>query len=131
MKHQILPLCHFVNALIKFLQVMVVFALQKRNHELATLSEVARVPKGAEWLWHPQIVGLYNQVLQNCEMNNTTREAAAGALQNITAGEARVRHNSSAYPQSLKFLLITSEFTSALQLLLNTLICHVYMKNQP
>ncbi|XP_026992900.1 plakophilin-3 isoform X2 [Tachysurus fulvidraco] len=61
----------------------------KRNHELSTLSEVARVPKGAEWLWHPQIVGLYNQVLQNCEMNNTTREAAAGALQNITAGEGR------------------------------------------
>ncbi|XP_047671572.1 plakophilin-3 isoform X1 [Tachysurus fulvidraco] len=67
----------------------------KRNHELSTLSEVARVPKGAEWLWHPQIVGLYNQVLQNCEMNNTTREAAAGALQNITAGEGRVRHHSS------------------------------------
>ncbi|KAK3528207.1 hypothetical protein QTP86_025118 [Hemibagrus guttatus] len=59
----------------------------KRNHELSTLSEVARVPKGAEWLWHPQIVGLYNQVLQNCEMNNATREAAAGALQNITAGD--------------------------------------------
>ncbi|KAG7315145.1 hypothetical protein KOW79_021233 [Hemibagrus wyckioides] len=61
----------------------------KRNHELSTLSEVARVPKGAEWLWHPQIVGLYNQVLQNCEMNNATREAAAGALQNITAGDGR------------------------------------------
>ncbi|MCJ8747295.1 hypothetical protein PDJAM_G00151780 [Pangasius djambal] len=61
----------------------------KRIHELATLSEVARVPKGAEWLWHPQIVGLYNQVLQNYEMNNTTREAAAGALQNITAGDGR------------------------------------------
>ncbi|KAI5088701.1 plakophilin-3-like [Silurus meridionalis] len=61
----------------------------KRNHELATLSEVARVPKGAEWLWHPQIVGLYNQVLQNYEISSATREAAAGALQNITAGEGR------------------------------------------
>lgn len=85
---------------------MVVSALQNRNHELSTLSEVARVPKGAEWLWHPQIVGLYNQVLQNCEMNNTTREAAAGALQNITAGEGRVRHHSSPFPPSLKYLVI-------------------------
>ncbi|KAM9493233.1 plakophilin-3 isoform 1-T2 [Clarias gariepinus] len=61
----------------------------RRNHELATLSEVARVPKGAEWLWHPQIVGLYNQVLQNYDLSHTIREAAAGALQNITAGEGR------------------------------------------
>lgn len=44
-----------------------------------------------EWLWHPKIVELYNQVLQRCEINSTTREAAAGALQNITAGEKRVR----------------------------------------
>lgn len=85
---------------------MVISALQKWNHELSTLSEVARVPKGAEWIWHPQIVGLYNQVLQNYEMNNTTREATLGALQNITAGEGRVSHHSSAYPQSLKYLLI-------------------------
>lgn len=90
----------------KFFQIVVVSVLQKRNHELSTLSEVARVPKGAEWLWHPQIVGLYNQVLQNCEMNNATREAAAGALQNITAGDGRVRRHSSAYPQSLKYFLI-------------------------
>ncbi|XP_052010093.1 plakophilin-3-like [Xyrauchen texanus] len=60
-----------------------------RNQELSTFSEVARVPKGAEWLWHPKIVGLYNSILQSCETNTATREAAAGALQNITAGEAR------------------------------------------
>lgn len=48
------------------------------------------MPKGMEWLWHPQIVGVYNRVLHQCEINSTTREAAAGALQNITAGDKRV-----------------------------------------
>ncbi|KAK2842377.1 hypothetical protein Q5P01_012577 [Channa striata] len=57
--------------------------------DLSTLSEVARVPKGVEWLWHPQIVGVYSRVLKECEINGTTREAAAGALQNITAGDKR------------------------------------------
>ncbi|XP_056317605.1 plakophilin-3 isoform X2 [Danio aesculapii] len=60
-----------------------------RNQDLTTFSEVARVPKGAEWLWHPQIVSLYNRILQSCEANTATREAAAGALQNITAGDSR------------------------------------------
>lgn len=60
-----------------------------RNQDLTTFTEVARVPKGAEWLWHPQIVSLYNQILQSCEANTATREAAAGALQNITAGDSR------------------------------------------
>ncbi|XP_072527428.1 plakophilin-3 isoform X2 [Salminus brasiliensis] len=60
-----------------------------RNQELSTFTEVARVPKGAEWLWHPQIVGMYNRILQSCDTNTATREAAAGALQNITAGESR------------------------------------------
>lgn len=60
-----------------------------RNQDLTTFSEVARVPKGAEWLWHPQIVSLHNRILQSCEANTATREAAAGALQNITAGDSR------------------------------------------
>ncbi|XP_051755986.1 plakophilin-3 isoform X2 [Ctenopharyngodon idella] len=60
-----------------------------RSQELSTFSEVARVPKGAEWLWHPQIVGLYNRILQSCETSTATREATAGALQNITAGDSR------------------------------------------
>ncbi|PIO31285.1 hypothetical protein AB205_0176530 [Aquarana catesbeiana] len=42
-----------------------------------------------EWLWHPQIVHLYNRLLQQCELNRHTTEAAAGALQNITAGDRR------------------------------------------
>ncbi|CDQ64864.1 unnamed protein product [Oncorhynchus mykiss] len=63
-------------------------AKERRNQELST-SEVAKQPKGAEWLWHPQVVGLYNRVLQHYETNTATREAAAGALQNITAGETR------------------------------------------
>ncbi|XP_059367201.1 plakophilin-3-like isoform X2 [Carassius carassius] len=60
-----------------------------RNQDLTTFSEVARVPKGAEWLWHPKIVALYNRILQNTETNAATREGAAGALQNITAGDSR------------------------------------------
>ncbi|KAM9854977.1 plakophilin-3a isoform 2-T2 [Aulostomus maculatus] len=64
-------------------------AKNSKNQDLATFSEVARVPKGVEWLWHPQIVGVYNRVLHQCEINSTTREAAAGALQNITAGDKR------------------------------------------
>nr|XP_033490177.1 plakophilin-3a [Epinephelus lanceolatus] len=64
-------------------------AKNSKNQDLSTFTEVARVPKGVEWLWHPQIVGLYNRVLHQCEINTTTREAAAGALQNITAGDKR------------------------------------------
>ncbi|XP_073327511.1 plakophilin-3a [Pagrus major] len=64
-------------------------AKNSKNQDLSTFTEVARVPKGMEWLWHPQIVGVYNKVLHECEINSTTREAAAGAMQNITAGDKR------------------------------------------
>ncbi|XP_018521924.1 LOW QUALITY PROTEIN: plakophilin-3a [Lates calcarifer] len=64
-------------------------AKNRKNQDLSTFTEVARVPKGMEWLWHPQIIGVYNRVLHQCEINSTTREAAAGALQNITAGDKR------------------------------------------
>ncbi|KAJ3596914.1 hypothetical protein NHX12_003314 [Muraenolepis orangiensis] len=64
-------------------------AKNRRDKDLSTFTEVARVPKGMEWLWHPQIVGLYNRVLHQCEINAITREAACGALQNITAGDKR------------------------------------------
>ncbi|XP_043980340.1 plakophilin-3a [Gambusia affinis] len=50
-------------------------------------SEIAKMPKGMEWLWHPKIVHLYNGVIKSCDINATTREAAIGALQNITAGQ--------------------------------------------
>ncbi|KAL0615997.1 Plakophilin-3 [Plecturocebus cupreus] len=43
-------------------------------------AEVSKYPKGLEWLWSPQIVGLYNRLLQCCELNRHTTEAAAGAL---------------------------------------------------
>lgn len=52
---------------------------------------MSKDPKGLEWLWSPQIVGLYHRLLQRCELNRHTTEAAAGALQNITAGDRRVR----------------------------------------
>ncbi|KAJ7995017.1 hypothetical protein DPEC_G00255540 [Dallia pectoralis] len=62
---------------------------ERQNQELSNFSGVAKQPKGSEWLWHPKVVGLYNRVLQHCETNTATREAAAGALQNITAGETQ------------------------------------------
>lgn len=66
------------------------FSWQSKNQDLSTFTEVARVPKGMEWLWHPEIVRVYSNVLRQCEINSTTREAAAGVLQNITAGDMRV-----------------------------------------
>ncbi|XP_026858963.2 plakophilin-3a [Electrophorus electricus] len=64
-------------------------AKDAQHQDLSTFTEVAREPTGIEWLWHPKVVGLYNRILQRCETNSTTREAAAGALQNITAGDKR------------------------------------------
>ncbi|XP_016133191.1 plakophilin-3a isoform X2 [Sinocyclocheilus grahami] len=64
-------------------------AKDRQNQDLTTFTEVSRQPTDIEWLWHPKIVELYNQVLHRCEINSTTREAAAGALQNITAGDKR------------------------------------------
>uniref|UniRef100_A0A3Q1F4K3 Plakophilin 3a n=1 Tax=Acanthochromis polyacanthus TaxID=80966 RepID=A0A3Q1F4K3_9TELE len=61
----------------------------KKSQTNFTFSEVSRQPKDMEWLWHPQIVSVYNRVLQTCETKHVTREAAAGALQNITAGDKR------------------------------------------
>uniref|UniRef100_A0A8C2WQS2 Plakophilin 3 n=1 Tax=Cyclopterus lumpus TaxID=8103 RepID=A0A8C2WQS2_CYCLU len=61
----------------------------ERNQNLSILSEVSRQPRGAEWLWHPSVVALYKLVLQNSDSSANSREAAIGALQNITAGEAR------------------------------------------
>ncbi|XP_063294686.1 plakophilin-3 isoform X2 [Pelobates fuscus] len=62
---------------------------EQQGTDLATFAEISRDPKGMELLWHPQIIGLYNRVLQQCELNRHTTEAAAGALQNITAGDRR------------------------------------------
>ncbi|XP_031509842.1 plakophilin-3 [Papio anubis] len=52
-----------------------------------TFAEVSKDPKGLEWLWSPQIVGLYNRLLQRCELNRHTTEAAAGGAGAITAGD--------------------------------------------
>uniref|UniRef100_A0A3B4B7J7 Uncharacterized protein n=1 Tax=Periophthalmus magnuspinnatus TaxID=409849 RepID=A0A3B4B7J7_9GOBI len=69
------------------------FTLYNRKNtevlNLSILSEVSRQPRGAEWLWHPKIVGLYKMVLQNNDCSSTSREATLGALQNITAGDSR------------------------------------------
>ncbi|GAA6220884.1 plakophilin-3-like isoform X1 [Lates japonicus] len=62
---------------------------QQHNQHLSIMSEVSRQPQGAEWLWHPQVVVLYKLVLQNKDISSSSREAAIGALQNITAGEGR------------------------------------------
>ncbi|KAM6942713.1 plakophilin-3-like [Xenentodon cancila] len=58
---------------------------EQRYQTLPTLSQ----PKGAEWLWHPKVVAVYKVVLQNSGSSSMSREAAVGALQNITAGEGR------------------------------------------
>lgn len=58
---------------------------------MSILSEVSRQPRGADWLWHPRVVALYKLVLQSSDSNATGREATVGALQNITAGDIRVR----------------------------------------
>uniref|UniRef100_A0A671QTZ5 Plakophilin-3-like n=1 Tax=Sinocyclocheilus anshuiensis TaxID=1608454 RepID=A0A671QTZ5_9TELE len=80
-----------ISIFILKLQLNLIFCLsfQRQNQDLTTFTEVSRQPTDIEWLWHPKIVELYNQVLQRCEINSTTREAAAGALQNITAGDKR------------------------------------------
>ncbi|KAM9860470.1 plakophilin-3-like [Aulostomus maculatus] len=62
---------------------------EQRNQNLSILSEVSRQPRGAEWLWHPKVVALYKHILQNSDSSSTSQEAAVGALQNITAGDAR------------------------------------------
>lgn len=80
------------HCILGFVVLTVSSCFQRQNQDLTTFAEVSKFPKGMEWLWHPQIVDVYNQVLQRCEINNTTREAAAGALQNITAGDKRVRN---------------------------------------
>ncbi|XP_026523943.1 plakophilin-3 isoform X2 [Notechis scutatus] len=59
------------------------------NSDMVTFTEVSKDPKGLEWLWNPQIIGVYNRLLQRCELNKHTTEAASGALQNITAGDRR------------------------------------------
>uniref|UniRef100_A0A8D2IJ87 Plakophilin 3 n=1 Tax=Varanus komodoensis TaxID=61221 RepID=A0A8D2IJ87_VARKO len=59
------------------------------NSDIVTFTEVSKDPRGMEWLWNPQIIGVYNRLLQRCELNKHTTEAAAGALQNITAGDRR------------------------------------------
>lgn len=75
----------------------------QRNQNLSILSEVSRQPKGSEWLWHPKVVALYKVVLQNNDSSFTSREAAIGALQNITAGEARVGSHT---PYSMTYAII-------------------------
>ncbi|XP_022598181.1 plakophilin-3-like isoform X1 [Seriola dumerili] len=61
----------------------------ERNQNLSIMSEVSRQPKGSEWLWHPKVVALYKLVLENRDISSTSREAAIGALQNITTGDTR------------------------------------------
>lgn len=75
---------------------------------MSILSEVSRQPRGADWLWHPRVVALYKLVLQNSDSNATGREAAVGALQNITAGETRVSPDTS---QATVFLRLAANDT--------------------
>ncbi|XP_026031390.1 plakophilin-3a isoform X2 [Astatotilapia calliptera] len=60
-----------------------------KKKQFQILSQVAKMPNGMDWLWHPDILKVYHELLKKCEINSNTREAAAGALQNITAGDKR------------------------------------------
>ncbi|XP_035763032.1 plakophilin-3-like [Neolamprologus brichardi] len=60
-----------------------------KKKQFQILNQVAKAPNGMEWLWHPDILKVYHELLKKCEANSNTREAAAGALQNITAGDKR------------------------------------------
>ncbi|XP_061669715.1 plakophilin-3-like [Syngnathoides biaculeatus] len=59
------------------------------NQSLNILSEASRAPHGTEWLWHPRVVALYKRVLHDGDSTPAGREAAVGALQNLTAGDGR------------------------------------------
>lgn len=52
-------------------------------------------PRGAEWLWSPIAMRMYVS-LAVCSTRPLTKEAAVGALQNITAENQGVRWDGSA-----------------------------------
>lgn len=58
--------------------------------EYCPLLEEKSNPRGAEWLWSTIIVRMYLSLLAR-SVRHGTREAALGALQNITAGNGAVR----------------------------------------
>uniref|UniRef100_A0A3Q2QKH7 Plakophilin 3a n=1 Tax=Fundulus heteroclitus TaxID=8078 RepID=A0A3Q2QKH7_FUNHE len=60
---------------------------KKAKRKQLILRAATKEPKGMEWLWHPKIVDMYRRVLVSCEINAVTREAAVGALQNLTSGD--------------------------------------------
>ncbi|KAF7224263.1 plakophilin-3 isoform X2 [Nothobranchius furzeri] len=53
------------------------------------LVEIIKEPKDVEWLCNTKILSLYLEVLRECEINSTVREATLGALQNITSGDSK------------------------------------------
>ncbi|CAL8350114.1 unnamed protein product [Merluccius merluccius] len=97
--------------------------LKERNPEMTSMfSEVSATPRGAEWLWHPQVVALYKAVLQNNTSSSVTREAALGALQNITTGDSR-------WPWVLSYVILEQE--RMLPMLLELLDTHSEMEMRP
>uniref|UniRef100_A0A3P9KLB6 Plakophilin 3 n=1 Tax=Oryzias latipes TaxID=8090 RepID=A0A3P9KLB6_ORYLA len=61
----------------------------RKNQGHLTPTEATKLPTNINWLWHPQILGVYHKVLLWTDTNSTTREATAGALQNLTYGDKR------------------------------------------
>ncbi|XP_023811506.1 plakophilin-3 isoform X2 [Oryzias latipes] len=61
----------------------------RKNQGHFTPTEATKLPTDTNWLWHPQILGVYHKVLLSTDVNSTTREATAGALQNLTYGDKR------------------------------------------
>ncbi|KAJ3593107.1 hypothetical protein NHX12_005444 [Muraenolepis orangiensis] len=97
--------------------------IEQRHPEMTSMfSEVSAKPRGAEWLWHPQLVALYKAVLQNNTSSSVTREAALGALQNITIGDSR-------WPWVLSYVILEQE--RMLPLLLELLDTHSELEMKP
>ncbi|KAM9753559.1 plakophilin-3a isoform 1-T1 [Menidia menidia] len=59
----------------------------KKKKTQLTFSEISKSPKDQEWLYHPKILGVYHTVMKSRLANTTCREAAIGAMQNITSGD--------------------------------------------
>lgn len=60
----------------------------------------SKSPKGAEMLWHPSVVKPYLTLLAESS-NPATLEGAAGSLQNLSAGNWKVKYLYSLYIHSL------------------------------
>lgn len=75
--------------LLQFLSVEIFFSQETPLSKPPKLSAKAN-PVGIEWLWSPIMIRTYLSLMA-CSKQESTREGAMGALQNITSGNCLVR----------------------------------------